>query len=259
MILQWLQKFFRRKTTILASFGRTDTGRVRANNEDSFAILGDRKLFLVADGMGGHNAGEVASRIAIEALVAYLSPSALNGMRGNAEQIQHFLISGLRHANDEVMRVAAADEGKRGMGCTLVAALVDGQTLHTCHVGDARCYLVDGDSLVQITTDHTLVAKVEAAVRGGEEAPVRSVNRHVVTRAIGFPFQEDPEYHACPLVQGRSRVLLCSDGLWSMVDDARALEVIQQTSSPEEATEILVREANEAGGKDNITAVLVYC
>ena len=258
MVFSWLQKLLRRRT-LLESCGRTDTGRVRANNEDAFAILVDRNLFMVADGMGGHNAGEVASRIAIESLADYFSVAALNAVRGKGEQIHHLLISGLRHANEQVISTAAADQALQGMGCTLVVAFIDGQTLHTCHVGDARCYRTDGDTLVQITTDHTLMARVEAAARNnGQGEATRTVNRHVVTRAIGFPFQEDPEYHACPISAG-CRVLLCSDGLWSMVDDQRLLAILAETNSPERASEILIREANEAGGKDNITAVVVHC
>ncbi len=256
MIQQWLRKIWQGTPDPLPSFGRTDTGRVRSNNEDSFAILPDRNLFLVADGMGGHNAGEVASRVTIETLVDYFSAAALAGMRGRPEQIHHFLISGLLHANEQVIRMAGGDETLRGMGCTLVVAFIDDRTLHTCHVGDARCYRTDGDRLVQITTDHTLLAKVESATRNGTGEGRGVVNRHVVTRAIGFPFQEDPEYHATPLAAGTT-VLLCSDGLWSMVDDGRILAILRQAASPEEAADILVREANEAGGKDNITAVVI--
>lgn len=258
MIFRWLRNLnlFRRVHSLAASFGRTDTGRVRANNEDSFAILADRNIFLVADGMGGHNSGEVASRVAIESLVAYFSKSALQSMRGNREHIHHFMVNGLRQANEEVILFAAANKSNRGMGCTLVAAFVDGDTMHTCHVGDARCYWSDGNLLEQVTTDHTLLAKTEA--EDPTTGEVRKVSRHVVTRAIGFPFQEDPEYHAVDL-PAQAKVLLCSDGLWSMVDDARLQAIMQEAESPEEATDIMVKEANEAGGKDNITAVVVYC
>ncbi|MDH4321802.1 MAG: protein phosphatase 2C domain-containing protein [Desulfobulbaceae bacterium] len=256
MILSWLRNLIHPKKTTLASFGRTDTGRVRANNEDSFAILPDRNIFMVADGMGGHNAGEVASRVAIETLIDYFSKSALQAMRGNREQIQHFLINGLRRANDEVMRQAASEASRKGMGCTLVVAFVDGKTMHTCHVGDARCYRADSNLLVQITTDHTLLANTEAADPVSGER--RKVSRHVVTRAIGFPFLEDPEYHAVSL-EANDKILLCSDGLWSMVDDARLHAILLEAETPEMATDIMVREANAAGGKDNITALVVCC
>ena len=258
MIFRWLRNLnlFRLVHKPVASFGRTDTGRVRAKNEDSFAILADRNIFLVADGMGGHNSGEVASRVAIETLVSYFSKSALHSMRGNREHIHHFMVKGLWKANNEVMRLAAANKSNRGMGCTLVAAFLDDSTLHTCHVGDARCYWSDGELLKQITTDHTLLAKTEA--QDPTTGEVRKISRHVVTRAIGFPFQEDPEYHTVDL-PAQAKVLLCSDGLWSMVDDPRLNVIMHEIDSPEEATDIMVREANEAGGKDNITALVVYC
>lgn len=255
MNFRWLRSLFRRHKPV-ASFGRTDTGRVRANNEDSFAIISDLNMFLVADGMGGHNAGEVASRVAIETLIDYFSVSALRSMRGKREQIHHYMINGLCRANEEVMRMAAADVSKQGMGCTIVVALIDGRTLHVCHVGDARCYYGDvGDLLVQITTDHTLRARTE--IVDPSTGLKRQVNRHVVTRAIGFPFREDPEYHVVELSVG-AKVLLCSDGLWSMIDDFRLGDIMHEANSPEEAADIMIREANEAGGRDNITAVVVY-
>jgi len=258
MIFEWLRnlKLFRRVNKLVTSFGRTDTGRVRANNEDSFAILADHNIFLVADGMGGHNSGEVASRVAIESLVEYFSKAVLLTMRGNREYIHHCMVNGLRQANEKVIRHATENKANRGMGCTLVAAFVDGDTLHTCHVGDARCYWSDGDRFEQVTTDHTLLAKTEA--EDPDTGEKRKVSRHVVTRAMGFPFLEDPEYHVVDL-PSEAKVLLCSDGLWSMVEDSRLQAIMYDTDSPEEATDIMVREANEAGGKDNITALVVNC
>ena len=166
------------------------------------------------------------------------------------------MISGLRLANERVMEMAAADDGKRGMGCTLVAAIIDNRTLHTCHVGDVRAYLADDDSLEQITTDHSLVVRVEGKLEKGAEAPEK-VGRNVVTRAIGFPFPEDPEHHACQLLPGH-KILLCSDGLWTMVDDAGIHDILRQAASPDEACANLVQAANQAGGKDNITALVVF-
>ncbi len=249
-MLEFLKKIWPGRTRHRA-FGRTDTGRVRAHNEDSFAVLADRGLFLVADGMGGHNAGEVASRLAIETLIEYFGPARLRRMRGHDEETHHSLVAGLHAANQVVMAAADKEPGYRGMGCTLVACYLDGRTLHVCHAGDARCYVVDDQSISQITTDHTGIA-----YQFQGEGTQSRLHRQVVTMAIGFPFQQDPEYHRLSL-KPNQQVLLCSDGLWSMVGDAELQNILLASPSPEEACSTLIAAANAAGGRDNITAVVV--
>jgi protein phosphatase len=238
-------------STRYEAFGRTDTGRVRDHNEDSFAILAERGLFLVADGMGGHNAGEVASRLAIETLIEYFTPARIRQMRGHDEETRHSLVAGLHAANRAVMDAAEYEPSYRGMGCTLVAARLDGSTLHTCHAGDARCYVADDATITQITTDHTGMTYQPP---GESDRP--KPHRQVVTMAIGFSFQQDPEYHRLTLQPGQM-VLLCSDGLWSMVSDAELHAILKEATSPEEACATLVERANAAGGRDNITALVV--
>lgn len=240
----------------ISCFGRTDTGRVRSHNEDSFSILEDRRILLVADGMGGHNAGEVASQMTIETLVDFFSKEMVRKMKGQREEIRHSIIRGFRLANEVVMKMSAADKAKNGMGCTLVAGLIDGDTLHTCHVGDARCYLANDERLEQITTDHTIEAVYPSHSGGDSSRPAQL--RQVVTRAIGFPFAEDPEYHRKSIQQG-DKILLCSDGLWSMVKDQEIHRILNEAESPEQASDTLVLRANESGGRDNITAVVAFC
>lgn len=239
----------------LPVFGRTDTGKVREHNEDSFCILGKRNLFIVADGMGGHNAGEVASRIAIEALVEYFSEQRIHKMSGNKEEIRHSMIAGFFHANNIVMEKASTSSELKGMGCTLVATIVDDGLLHTCHVGDARCYIKNERGIEQLTTDHTGFTLYQKTSGSGkvENLPPRNV----VTMAIGFPFPQDPEY-TCNKLKSNDKILLCSDGLWSMLDDIKINEILNASNTPEEASDELVRQANEEGGKDNITAVVLY-
>jgi len=244
----FLKKLLRR--TRYHAFGRTDTGMVRDHNEDSFAILADREIYLVADGMGGHNAGEVASRLAIETLIDYFTPARLRRMRGHDEETRHSLVVGLHQANRAVMDAAEYEPNYRGMGSTLIVCRLDGATLHTCHVGDTRCYVADASGITQITTDHTAMTYLP---RGEGEKP-RS--RPVVTMAIGFAFQQDPEYHRLTLKPGQ-QVLLCSDGLWSMVTDAEIHAILMAAASLEEACANLLERANAAGGRDNITAVVL--
>lgn len=251
MMPHFLKRLFGISRQDISSSGRTDTGRLRSHNEDDYCILTDRNIFVVADGMGGHNAGEVASRAAIETLNAYFSKKATHKIKGKKEEIRHFIIKGFYHINDVVMEMAEKDASRGGMGCTLVSGLLDGSLLHTCHVGDSRCYIGDEKGLAQVTTDHSMVAACDEKQNSGN-------SRHVITRAIGFPFSEDPEYH-CREIRPGNRLLFCSDGLWSMMDDKQIHEVLFGTETPEHASNLLVQKANQAGGTDNITAVVVFC
>lgn len=254
MIFEFLKKICKRKSRTISFYGRTDTGMVRGHNEDSFCSLRNRRLFVVADGMGGHNAGEIASHLAIEALLEFLSEEKIREMRGNDEEIHQSMLAAFAHANQAVMNKAAAEETMKGMGCTMVACLLDENRLHTCHVGDARCYLFENASLQQITTDHTAVTYISKTDADNKEI---QIPRHVVTRAIGFNSPEGPEYHKTILRPG-NRVLLCSDGLWNMVDHTRLEQILLNAPTPEKASESLVKAANEQGGRDNITALVIF-
>ncbi|MHB1013824.1 MAG: PP2C family protein-serine/threonine phosphatase [Desulfurivibrionaceae bacterium] len=254
MVFDFLRKLCKSKPRAISFYGRTDTGMVRGHNEDSFCSLRNRRLFVVADGMGGHNAGEVASRLAIESLLEFLSEEKVREIRGNDEEIHQSMLAAFNHANQAVMSKAAADATMQGMGCTMVVCLLDEKTLHTCHVGDARCYLSEKGSLKQITTDHTTVTYIHKTDANNKDV---QIPRQVVTRAIGFPSHEGPEYHKNMLRPG-SRILLCSDGLWNMVDHTRIEQILLNAPTPEKASETLVTAANEQGGRDNITALVIF-
>lgn len=236
---------------MLESCGRTDCGKTRSNNEDNFAVLQDRSLFMVADGMGGHQAGEVASSMAVEKTAALCSPRELASRQGNNAAIQHFFIETFHAVNAHVSHAAAREELK-GMGCTLTVAHIDRDTLHCCHVGDSRCYVIKGKEIRQITTDHVACLPAEKPAAGGTRGKCNAL-----TRIIGYPLTADPQYATAPVGQS-DRVLLCSDGLWSMVPDADILAIIHSSSSAEESCDRLIEAANVAGGRDNITAVVVF-
>ncbi len=249
-MVRFFKKIFGGAQPSIACFGRTDTGRVRSNNEDNFAALVEKKLFIVADGMGGHQAGEVASRMAVECLIEFFTADKLRKIKENPAAIQYELLSAFIKTNHTVMEVAANNPDLFGMGSTLVACLVDEGFAYICHVGDVRAYLDDGYVLQQLTTDHSLVAGLSGTENG--------IGRNIITRGIGFPFAEDPEFHRVALTPG-SKILLCSDGLWSMTSDEEMHSILERADSPEEACDNLVSKANEAGGRDNITAVVIYC
>lgn len=256
-MLTFLKKLLRRRLPSLPSAGASDIGRVRNGNEDAFAILADSRLFLVADGMGGHNAGEVASLAAVKVIGDYFSPPLMGALRGNGQETRHALIKSFTLANETVIALASEKEEWYGMGCTLVVAYFDDRTLHVCHVGDARCYLFSAGRCRQLTTDHTTQVEMrrEATVVDGQATPLPS--RHVVTRVIGYPFPAPPDYTACPFHPG-DRVLLCTDGLWSMVEEETILKVMTESPGPEAAVERLVTLANASGGTDNITGVAIF-
>ena len=226
---------------VLAGFA-TDIGRVRQGNEDCF--LAESPLFAVADGMGGHRGGEVASHLALDTVEAM----HLRGEGTLADQV--------REANRVVYVRSSEDRKVAGMGTTLTAALVDGDGLHLAHVGDSRAYLLRAGSLRQLTDDHTLVNRmVKAGEITREEAAVHP-HRNVVTRALGTEPEIPVDEQSVALLEG-DRILLCTDGLTGMVTEDQIQAIMESTDDPQESADRLIRAANRAGGIDNITAVVL--
>ena len=235
--------------TQLQAGAATDVGRVRQINEDRY--LADESLFAVADGVGGHQAGEVASQTSVETLQT-------NFMEG--ERTTEGLISAAEAANQAVWQLAQGSREKRGMGTTLTAlALVqeDGEEqLALINVGDSRAYLLQQGELIQLTEDHSLV---EELVRDGKLTPAEAQvhpQRSIITRALGMePAIEVDSWEIIPYTG--DRILLCSDGLTNELSDERIASTLRQLADPQEAAHDLVRQARAAGGSDNITVVVV--
>ncbi len=228
----------------LASGWSSHTGLVRGNNEDSFIVDDDHVLFAVADGMGGHRGGEVASRTAVEALRA-----AIAAGRGIQEAITN--------ANDAVIERARGDSGLTGMGTTLTALVVKGgRQLLIGHVGDSRAYLIHEGVLRRITDDHSLV---EELVREGRLTPEQAdahPQRHVVTRALGIDEQIDVDLYTLDVSEG-DRIVLCTDGLTTMLRERDVERTARSEPDPQRVAEQLVDAANAAGGEDNTSIVVV--
>lgn len=223
----------------------SDVGRVRANNQDSRFTADE--LFAVADGMGGHRGGEVASSVALEALASTFVDRSPEGLRDAA-----------REANTAVYAQASDDPELQGMGTTLVAAAtIDGaSTLAWVNVGDSRLYLFRDGELSRVSQDHSLV---EEAVRSGElsaEEARDHPQRHIVTRALGIGATVDVDVGTIEPSVG-DRLVLCSDGLYDAVEDERIAGVLQRLAGADDAAAELVRLANVSGGRDNITVVVV--
>lgn len=223
---------------------RSDVGNVREHNEDSF--IARSPLFVVADGMGGHEAGEVASEIAINTMAEHMPESC------NAEALAHAVCE----ANLAVLRGAADGTGRPGMGTTMTAAAVFDDEVVIAQVGDSRAYLLHEGSLQRITRDHSLVADLVEQGRITEEEARVHPQRSVITRALGSDPHMQPDTYRLHVDAG-DKLLLCSDGLSSMIDDAAIEAVMQANPVPEDACNALVSEALAAGGYDNVTVVVV--
>jgi protein phosphatase len=226
------------------TFGeRTDVGRGRPENEDSHLVDPEDGLYAVADGMGGHRAGEVASATAIDALKA----AYLGGQR---------LDEAVVAANAAVFARAADDAALRGMGTTLTAIALQDSTALLGHVGDSRAYLMREGAVTQVTEDHSLV---EQLVREGRLTPEEAQNhpqRAIITRALGVDPDVQVDTYRIDLKPG-DRLLICSDGLTNMLSDDTIAQTLRRHADPQQAADTLVDMANQAGGDDNITVVLV--
>jgi protein phosphatase len=237
--------------TTLRSGSATHVGQVRSNNQDSFLILAEADLYGVADGMGGHAGGEIASAMAVELLEAHAGEASLENLKEAA-----------RRGNRAIFEKAGGDPELHGMGTTLCAVRVvpgadgEGDEIAWINVGDSRVYLFRDDALIQLSTDHSLV---EDLLRDGqlteEEAAVHP-KRNIITRALGIDVDVNVDGSTVIPFNG-DRFLLCSDGLFGEVSEDQISSVLRRLADPTEAADELVRLANDAGGRDNITVVIV--
>lgn len=238
----------------MKTFSMTDTGRRRDINQDymftSETAVGKLpNLFIVADGMGGHKAGEYASKTAVETIVEYIE-----------ENDSGLLVASMKkaigEANKRVLKEAIVDIEKEGMGTTIVAATIKGDKLIVANVGDSRLYIVNESSITQLTTDHSLV---EEMVRSGKLARRDARNhpdKNKITRAVGVFPKVEVDFFEAKIERGDT-ILLCTDGLTNMVEDEEIKRIILGQRDIVEKTATLIETANKNGGTDNITALLI--
>ena len=222
---------------------RTDTGRQRDANEDAY--LADSPVFAVADGMGGAQAGEVASRLAAESFEA---------VQRGTESPEAYLRAIAKTANARIHRLSEADKSRSGMGTTFTAALLEGEEVGFAHVGDSRAYLFRDGTLKLLTSDHSLVEELRRQGRLTDEQAEDHPQRSIITRALGPERDVEVDtmtYRARP----GDVYLLCSDGLTTMIKEDRIAAILDEAATLDEAVTRLVAEANQAGGRDNITVV----
>ena len=240
---------------------KTDTGLVRSHNEDSIAISADYGFAILADGMGGYNAGEVASGIATAVLKESLEQrlrSQHGDMRFNrSKRIQQMLVESIIHANDSIFEAAHINPENTGMGTTLVAVLFHHDRATVAHVGDSRAYRLRKNQIVQITHDHSMLQEQIDAGLVSEEGAQFAKNRNLITRAMGVNYDIDVEIHEHQTEPG-DIYILCSDGLSDMLSKQEILDsIIAPGASLETACNELIKAANESGGRDNISVILI--
>lgn len=220
----------------------TDVGLVRERNEDSY--LAEPPIFAVADGMGGHLAGDVASQTAIKAIISRAAE--------NPDDLRDLLV----HANEAIWQISQEDSETRGMGTTTTLVYLDGHRARLVHVGDSRAYLCREGQLTQLTDDHTLVGRMLREGKLTVDEAEHHPQRNIVTRALGVQGEVEVDEMTIELVEG-DRVVICSDGLNSMVGAGDIAAVLADKADPQQAAEGLIEIAKRAGGEDNITVIVI--
>jgi serine/threonine protein phosphatase PrpC len=244
--------------------GQTDKGLIRPNNEDDYFLDSKHGLLAVADGMGGHASGEIASKIAVDVLRDYFqkvsegnAPLIGSCYDENYSDATNQLCSAIQLANTAIHEAAKSNPDLHGMGTTMAAILIQGKHLSIAHVGDSRIYLVRAGEIEQLTDDHTLVyEQVKRDLISKEEAE-QSTIRHVLTRALGIAPFVDVDLDEMTLAEG-DVLILCSDGLSGMISDQDILLTATSLDTPSVTCQALIDLANQNGGKDNITVVAGY-
>lgn len=251
------------ETLRIEAAGETNVGRKRNHNEDNFAIMAEHGLFLVADGMGGHACGEVASKMAIDTMAEFFKDTAedpdktwpykLDRTRGYEE---NRLIMGVKLANLRIHDAAARDPKKRGMGTTFAGVLTVGNGSFVVHVGDSRVYRYREGELVQLTEDHSLLNEYVKMGRLSPEEIEAFPHKNVIMRALGMKetVKVDTRFEE---PRSGDVLLVCSDGLSGPVKDAEIADILGENPAIEAAAGKLIERANENGGPDNVTCVLV--
>jgi len=246
----------------IKAVGQTDVGQRRDHNEDSFLVDEGLGLFIVADGMGGHAGGGTASRLAVDTIQGSVKearerePGLFGAPTGVEESpLPDVLREAVEAACSKIFQTAQGDPDLAGMGTTVTAALVDGRTAFIAHVGDSRCYLLRESRIYQVSEDHSLVNEQLKAGAISQDEAKHSRFKNIITRSVGFEQQVQVDLMGVEL-ETNDILLLCCDGLSNLVDDAEILHVTEESGLGETPSR-LIELANERGGDDNITVVLI--
>lgn len=243
---------------IVKIYSETDPGRARSQNEDSIASDAAMGLCILADGMGGHNAGEVASGMATAFIKSEMCEALTRaGKNGTPAALQQALAQSIEKANSAIFNMSRANRQYAGMGTTLVVGVFYGDVLELAHIGDSRCYRLRDQQMQQLTKDHSLLQEqVDSGLVAADSAIPRSPGQNLVTRALGVDQAVQADIDHFDLVLG-DIYLLCSDGLSDMVSDDAIAAILRSEEPFEQKPKQLVAAANEGGGRDNISVMLV--
>lgn len=241
-------------TSMIESYGATDVGLVRLNNEDVWARLASRQLFVLADGMGGHAAGEVAAQETVRKICEWAKEIPFNPLPNINELIED-LEEAIKKTNEWVFKMASEEKNMAGMGTTLCLAWIIRDTLIAAHVGDSRLYRIRKGRLTLLTVDHSLRNDLLNRGEIDETEAQTFPYKNVITRAIGTSPTVTPEIHTSEVEKG-DLYFLCSDGLSDPLNDTLMQDLIEETASLEEAANSLITAVKKAGGTDNITILL---
>ncbi len=244
---------------------KTDVGMKRTHNEDYFSLVEDEQLFIVADGMGGHASGEVASKMAAETMSEFYQRTKDEEatwpfkMDRSLSYIENRLVCSIKLANLRIFETSCRDVRYKGMGTTIVSSIVSGDKVYIGHVGDSRCYRIRNGAIEQLTRDHSLLEDYKEAKPDMTEEEERNFpHKNVITRALGMRETVQVDVSTYQIEPGDVYVL-CSDGLTGMVTDPELGDLVAKSDSLEGAVAKLVDQANRSGGTDNITTLLLEC
>ncbi|RMH42052.1 MAG: Stp1/IreP family PP2C-type Ser/Thr phosphatase [Deltaproteobacteria bacterium] len=244
---------------------KTDVGMKRTHNEDYFSLIEDEQLFIVADGMGGHASGEVASKMAAETIGEFYQRTKDEEatwpykMDRSLSYVENRLVCSVKLANLRIFETSCRDIRYKGMGTTIVAGLVSGDKIYIGHVGDSRAYRIRNGTVEQLTRDHSLLEDYKEAKPDMTEDEERNFpHKNVITRALGMRETVQVDIRAHQIEDG-DMFVLCSDGLSGMISDDQIRDIVVNAPTLERAVAELVDAANRAGGTDNITTLVLQC
>ena len=237
---------------------KSDRGRVREINEDSFSVVTGTSqefhAFIIADGMGGHNAGEIASRLAVDSIAEHMTKS--QEQLSHPDAISKTIEQMMQQANRTVYAESKESQDNFGMGTTLIVAALYENKIYIGHIGDSRAYLVRGENIERITTDHSYI---EELIKNGSlkrEEAEKQPKRNLITRALGCSDEILIDSYICDIKEN-DVFMLCTDGLTNMVEEARIRDLLTSIDDPQLACDELVKAANDNGGEDNISVIVV--
>ncbi len=240
----------------MRGIGKTDVGILRENNEDCIFVCNEQigflpNLFIVADGMGGHNAGEIASKKSIEFFCEYIKQNPIEN-----NELLDFIVSGISYANKKVFEETLKNLDYAGMGTTFSTCVIVGNRLYIGHIGDSRVYIFGGGQMGQLTTDHTYVNELVMASKVTHEEAKNHPKRNLLTRALGVEHNVLADARVFAAYEN-DHILICSDGLTNMLNDKDIYDIVVSDLSLQAKVSMLIDVANERGGIDNISAILI--